>query len=76
MGENKGKQSVGSIEVLFFVGLLFLSFYCWSWLKLDSCMLLLGSKMYCTERSEAAVQINILASCLSSARRVPGPADV
>lgn len=39
-------------------------------------MLLLGSKMYCTERSEAAVQINILASRLSSARRVPGPADV
>lgn len=38
-------------------------------------MVLLGSKMCCTESSEAAVQINILAPCYSACG-VPGTSDV
>lgn len=38
-------------------------------------MILLGSKMCCTEGSDAAAQINILAPCYS-ARGVPGTSDV
>ena len=38
-------------------------------------MILLGSKMCCTEGSDAAAQINILAPCYSACG-VPGTSDV
>lgn len=44
-------------------------------LNWDSCMILLGSKICCSESSEAPVQINILAPSYST-RGVPGTSDV